>query len=87
VVLPFLKLIQILTNSKEYEVAKLMIRAFDTIGPAFIKYNEKFYKIHKFTNNPNGFPIELNGGILYPLVITPEGKKKMQVDDYIRGNK
>jgi methionyl-tRNA formyltransferase len=74
-------------NSKEYEVAKLMIRAFDSIGPAFIKYNDKFYKIHKFTNNPNGFPIELNGGILYPLVITPEGKKKMQVEDYIRGNK
>ena len=76
-----------LLNSKEYEVAKLMIRAFDSIGPAFIKYNDKFYKIHKFTNNPNGFPIELNGGILYPLVITPEGKKKMQVEDYIRGNK
>jgi len=72
-------------NSKDPEVAKLMIRAFDTIGPAFIKYDEKFYKIHKFTDKPNGFPIELNGGTLYPLVITPEGKKKMQIEDYIRG--
>ena len=72
-------------ETKDLKTAKLMIRAFDTIGPAFIRHNEKYYKIHKFTNDPNEFPIELDGGTLYPSLITPEGKRTMVTEDYMRG--
>ena len=65
--------------------AKKMIRAFNVIGPAFIKHNDRLFKIHEYTENENGFPIELSDGTLYPSIITPEGKNKMNIDDYLRG--
>jgi methionyl-tRNA formyltransferase len=68
------------------ERAKSMIRAFDVIGPAFVLKNNQIFKIHKYTENQHEFPIELSDGILYPSIITPEGKKTMKIEDYIRGN-
>ena len=79
-------------NKSDYSIlgqdiltAKRMIRAFNVIGPAFIKHKDKFLKIHEYTEKENGFPIELSDGILYPSIITPEGKNKMKIDDYLRG--
>ena len=62
-----------------------MIRAFNVIGPALIKHNARLFKIHEYTESENGFPIELSDGTLYPSIITPEGKNKMNIDDYLRG--
>ncbi|MGI9571945.1 MAG: formyltransferase family protein, partial [Candidatus Actinomarinaceae bacterium] len=50
---------------KKLDTAKKMIRAFDVIGPAFIKHNDQVFKIHKYTENVNEFPIELTDGMLY----------------------
>ena len=44
-------------------------------------------KIHKYSNSNLGLEIKLNDGYIYPLEITPEGKNRMKVEDYIRGLK
>lgn len=73
-----------ITGLTLYE-AKRNIRAFDVIGPAFIKYFDKFIKIHNYFLDENTPGIELIDGIIYPNEVTPEGKKRMQFQDYIRG--
>ena len=65
--------------------AKKNIRAFDVIGPAFIKYYDKVIKIHNYFLDENTPGIELIDGIIYPKEVTPEGKKRMEFQDYIRG--
>ena len=75
-------------NILKYDVltAKKMIRAFDVIGPAFLSYDEQIFKIQQNTKKKHAFPIELTDGILYPSIITPQGKSKMRIEDYLRGN-
>ena len=58
---------------------------FDVLGPAFIKYDSKIIKIHKYTENNSTFTYELKDGLLYLDEITPEGKKRMKANDYMRG--
>ena len=61
------------------------IKAFDVLGPAFIKYDSKIIKIHKYTEDNSNFAYELKDGLLYLDEITPEGKKRMKANDYMRG--
>ena len=65
--------------------AKNKIKAFDVLGPAFIKYESKIIKIHKYTESSSNLTYELKDGILYLEEITPEGKKRMKANDYMRG--
>ena len=65
--------------------AKNKIKAFDVLGPAFIKYDSKIIKIHKYTEDNSNFTYELKDGLLYLDEITPEGKKRMKANDYMRG--
>ncbi len=74
-------------NKDDVDTAQKKIRAFDVIGPAYAIHKNKNIKIHKYTNNNLGLEIKLKDGYVYPLEITPEGKKRMQVVDYIRGIK
>ena len=74
-------------NNDDVETAKKKIRAFDVIGPAYVIHKDKNIKIHKYTDNNLGLEIKLKDGYLFPLEITPEGRKRMTVEDYIRGIK
>ena len=67
-------------------LGKNKIRAFDTIGPAFVIHNEILFKVLSYSNESKGFNIELLDGVIYPETIIPEGKRKMSAEDYIRGN-
>ena len=67
--------------------AKLKIRAFDYLGPAFLKYNNINLKILNYSEIEQGSSIELSDGLLYPLNVIPEGKSKMLFEDYLRGLK
>ena len=67
--------------------AKSKIRAFDYLGPAFIKYNNINLKILNYSEIERGSSIELSDGLLYPLYVIPEGKSKMLFEDYLRGLK
>ena len=49
--------------------------------------DHKNIKIHKYTNSNLGLEIKLNDGYIFPSEITPEGKNRMEVEDYIRGIK
>ena len=69
------------------ENAKTKIRAFNYLGPAFLKYNNINLKILNYSEIEQGSSIELNDGLLYPLNVIPEGKSKMQFEDYLRGLK
>lgn len=73
-------------DGKTLTEAKKIIRAFDVMGPAFITHKQQFFKIHKYTDEEHDYPIELTDGKLYPSLITPEGKKMMSINDYMRGN-
>ena len=76
-------------NIKELTVqnAKTKIRAFDYLGPAFLKYNNINLKILNYSEIEQGSSIELSDGLLYPLNVIPEGKSKMLFEDYLRGLK
>ena len=74
-------------NNDDVETAQRKIRAFDVVGPAYAVHNDKNIKIHKYSNSNLGLEIKLNDGYIYPLEITPEGKNRMKVEDYIRGLK
>ena len=50
-------------------------------------HNNKNIKIHKYTNENLGLEIKLIDGFIFPLEITPEGRNRMKVQDYIRGLK
>ena len=67
--------------------AKTKIRAFDYLGPAFLKYNNINLKILNYSEIEQGSSIELSDGLLYPLNVIPEGKSKMLFEDYLRGLK
>ena len=67
--------------------AKTKIRAFDYLGPAFLKYNNINLKILNYSQVEQGSSIELSDGLLYPLNVIPEGKCKMLFEDYLRGLK
>jgi methionyl-tRNA formyltransferase len=67
--------------------AKTKIRAFDYLGPAFLKYNNKNLKILNYSEIEQGSSIELSDGLLFPLNVIPEGKSKMLFEDYLRGLK
>jgi len=67
--------------------AKSKIRAFDYLGPAFIKYNNINLKILNYSEIEQASSIELSDGLLYPLNVIPEGKSKMLFEDYLRGLK
>ena len=67
--------------------AKSKIRAFDYLGPAFLKYNNKNLKILNYSEIEQGSSIELSDGLLFPLNVIPEGKSKMLFEDYLRGLK
>lgn len=67
--------------------AKNKIRAFDTLGPAFVEFKNKNLKIHSYSDLENKGRIELGDGNLYPIKVTPEGKRTMNFDDYLRGLK
>ena len=67
--------------------AKTKIRAFDYLGPAFLKYNNINLKILNYSDTEQGSSIELSDGLLYPLNVIPEGKSKMLFEDYLRGLK
>src|SRR5210317_594 len=73
-------------DGKTLTEAKKIIRAFDVMGPAFITHKQHIFKIHKYTDEEHDYPIELTDGKLYPSLITPEGKKMMSINDYMRGN-
>ena len=74
-------------NADTIEVALNKIRAFDTIGPAYYVHNNKIFKIHKYAMESHGLDFKLSNGYVYPTEITPEGKSKMGVVDYVRGIK
>ena len=74
-------------NNLAIEDAKTKIRAFDYLGPAYLKYNEINLKILNYSEKEVGSSIELRNGMLYPLYVIPEGKRKMLFEDYIRGIK
>ena len=74
-------------NKDDVETARKKIRAFDVIGPAYVIHNDKNIKIHKYTNSNLGLEIKLNNGYIFPSEITPEGRNRMKVEDYIRGIK
>lgn len=67
--------------------AKIKIRAFDVLGPAFTYFHDKVLKIHSYTEEANSEGIIFKEGVLYPEYVTPEGKKQMFFPDYIRGIK
>ena len=69
------------------QIAKIKIRAFNVLGPAFTFYKNKLLKIHSYTEEVNSEGIMLNEELLYPEYVTPEGKKRMLFPDYIRGIK
>ena len=64
--------------------AKLKIRAFNVIGPAYLKIGEEVLKIHSYTNK-NEYKIYLKDDYIYPDMVTPSGKKKMHFSAYKRG--
>ena len=72
-------------NDNNVETAERKIRAFDIIGPAYVIHNNKNIKIHKYTKENLGLEIKLTDGFIFPLEITPEGKNRMKVQDYVRG--
>lgn len=74
-------------NDDTIEQALKKIRAFDIIGPAYYVHNNKFFKIHKYALETQGLDFKLLDGYVYPTEITPEGKNKMRVVDYVRGIK
>ena len=67
--------------------AKSKIKAFDYLGPAYLKYNNINLKILNYSEIEQGSNIELSDGLLYPLNVIPEGKSKMLFEDYLRGLK
>jgi len=74
-------------NDDTIEVGLKKIRAFDTIGPAYYVDNNKVFKIHKYALATHGLDFKLLDDYIYPIEITPEGKNRMAVVDYIRGIK
>ena len=72
-------------NDDTIEVALTKIRAFDIIGPAYYVHNNKVFKIHKYALETHGLDFKLLDGYIYPIEITPEGKNRMPVLDYLRG--
>ena len=64
--------------------AKLKIRAFNVIGPAYLKIGEEVLKIHSYINK-NEYKIYLKDDYIYPDMVTPSGKKKMHFSAYKRG--
>ena len=64
--------------------AKLKIRAFNVIGPAYLKIGEEVLKIHSYINK-NEHKIYLKDDYIYPDMVTPSGKKKMHFSAYKRG--
>ena len=74
-------------NNLTIEDAKTKIRAFDYLGPAYLKYHKINLKILNYSEKEVGSSIELRNGMLYPLYVIPEGKRKMLFEDYIRGIK
>jgi hypothetical protein len=43
--------------------------------------------VHSYSDVENKSSIELGDGYLFPVDVTPEGKRKMSFDDYLRGLK
>ncbi len=74
-------------NKDDVKTAQKKIRAFDVVGPAYVIHNDKNIKIHKYTNSNLGLEIKLNDGYIFPSEITPQGRNRMKVEDYIRGIK
>tara|TARA_B100001250_G_scaffold153154_1_gene131532 strand:+ start:521 stop:1336 length:816 start_codon:yes stop_codon:yes gene_type:complete len=72
-------------NNDSIKIALKKIRAFDLIGPAYYIHNNKVFKIHKYTLETHGLEFKLLDGYIYPIEITPEGKNRMCVVDYVRG--
>ena len=72
-------------NDDTIEIAFKKIRAFDIIGPAYYVHNNKVFKIHKYALETQGLDFKLLDGYIYPIEITPEGKNRMPVVDYVRG--
>ena len=72
-------------NDDTTEVALNKIRAFDIIGPAYYIQNNKIFKIHKYALETHGLDFKVLDGNIYPIEITPEGKNRMLVVDYLRG--
>ena len=69
------------------QTAKIKIRAFNVLGPAFTSYKNNILKIHSYTEVENSEGIMFNNELLYPEYVTPEGKKRMLFPDFIRGIK
>ena len=72
-------------NDDTNEVALKKIRAFDIIGPAYYVHNNKVFKIHKYALKSHGLDFKILDDYIYPIEITPEGKNRMPVVDYLRG--
>ena len=85
VTIKFLKTDYMISKEDTIYEAKNKIKAFDILGPAYIQYDSKIIKIHKYTEDNSDFKYELKDGNLYLDEITPEGKNKMTANDYIRG--
>ena len=81
----FIKTDYMISKEDTVNEAKNKIKAFDILGPAYIQYDSKIIKIHKYTEDNSDFKYELKDGNLYLDEITPEGKNKMTANDYIRG--
>ena len=73
-------------NNDDVRSAKLKIKAFNVIGPAYFNdENNILFKIHSYSDENYGLEFKLNDGVIYPKEITPEGKSRMLVEDYLRG--
>lgn len=67
--------------------AKNKIKAFNLLGPAYVEFNNKIIKIHSYSDEESESRIKLLDGFIYPLQVTPEGKRVMSFKDYLRGLK
>ena len=74
-------------NDNSVEMALKKIRAFDVIGPAYIVHDNKVIKIHNYVNESRESGFKVEDGYIFPLEITPEGKNRMLMEDYVRGLK
>ena len=73
-------------NNDDVLLAKLKIKAFNVIGPAYYNdQNNNLFKIHSYSEKSFGLEFKVNDGVIYPKEITPEGRSRMLVEDYLRG--
>lgn len=85
-------------NDDIYQIDR-KVRALNPVPGCFFYYQDKKIKLqevkievksHQFpigTIIDSNFGIAVKGGIIYPLILQKEGKQKLEIEEFIRGNK